>query len=185
MCRHAFKNYKSHYVCFDCRKTFKQPTLEDIVVQNGDWHSYALLFINHQTKKGKQYLKENPEEYVRLDELYHKRVYKCPDCSKPMYDIGMDFKAPKKDHVKKWEIVRSMYKLGHAFHTCGCHGPGYIPQNLPEYLSILEHRKAEYEKRRTERDSITYGLSTNDQIDYWNSRIDDITKEIEKIKLKE
>ncbi|RXM37917.1 hypothetical protein BOQ62_19655 [Chryseobacterium sp. CH21] len=31
MCRYAEKTYKSHYVCFKCRKSFKQQDAYDII----------------------------------------------------------------------------------------------------------------------------------------------------------
>lgn len=35
MCRYAWNNYKPHFVCFNCRKTYKRRLFEDIY-ENGD-----------------------------------------------------------------------------------------------------------------------------------------------------
>lgn len=182
MCRYAFKIYKPHYVCFDCRKSFKQPILEDIVIQNGDWESYKQAYLNYESEKSKIYRDENPKLISRFEEQYRNKKYKCPDCGSEMNNIGLDFKVPKKDKIKKWEIVRSMYKLGNTFHTCGCDGPGYIPQNSTDYLTYLEKIKVGYEKRLDERDKELSESELNEYLNYWNSKLNSITLEIKKIK---
>ena len=182
MCRYAFKTYKPHYVCFDCRKTFKQPIIEDIVMQNGDWDSYKQAYLNYDSQKSKKFREENTKLINRFEKQYRNKKYKCPDCSSEMNNIGLDFKAPKKDKIKEWKIVRSMYKLGNTFHTCGCDGPGYIPQNSIDYLSYLKKIKSDYEKRLIERDNEFSESELTEYLNYWNSKTQSITDEINKIK---
>ncbi|WP_420572139.1 hypothetical protein [Kordia sp.] len=181
MCRYAFKTYKPHYVCFDCRKTFKQPIVEDIVMQNGDWDSYKLVYINYDSEKSRKFRADNPEVINRFEKQYRNKKYKCPDCSSEMNTIGLDFKAPKKDKIKEWNIIKSMYTLGNTFHTCGCNGPGFIPKKSVDYLTYLEKIKVEYETRLNVRDKEFSESELNEYLNYWSSKLKSITKEIEKI----
>lgn len=182
MCRYGFKTYKPHYVCFDCRKTFKQSILEDIVIQNGDWNSYIQAYLNYDSEKSTKFRTDNPKLINRLEKQYRNKKYKCPDCSSEMNNIGLDFKAPKKDKIKEWGIVKSMHTLGKTFHTCGCDGPGYIPQNSVDYLNYLERIKSEYEKRLNEREKEFSESEIIEYLNYWNAKLKSITREIKKIK---
>lgn len=94
MCRYAYKDYKAHYACFDCRKTYKRKNMEDI---NG---------------------KKESEKEAR-----------CPQCGQLMANMGLDFAAPKMDDVKAWAHIQGLYTVGITFHSCGCSGPGYIPED--------------------------------------------------------
>ena len=159
MCRYAFKTYKPHFVCFDCRKTFKQPLIEDMIIQNGDWDKYQQAFINphsswnfkYSTKEDFQ--KDNNELVDYLQKKYLDKKYLCPNCRQEMFNIGLDFKAPKKEKIKEWEIVKRLYYLGRTFHSCGCDGPGYIPRNKTDYLTYLSNIKIEYEQNLKSRNS--------------------------------
>lgn len=184
MCRYAFKTYKAHYVCFDCRKTFKQPVLEDMVIENGDWDSYKQAYVNYSSEKSRKFRIANPKLINRFEQQYRNKKYKCPDCSSEMNNIGFDFKSPKKDKIKEWEIVRGMYRLGNTFHTCGCDGPGYIPQNSIEYLNYLEQIKSWYKRRLNHRDKDFTESELNEYLNYWNSKLKSITIEIKKTESK-
>lgn len=184
MCRYAFKKYKPHYVYFECRKTFKQPIFEDNVIQNGDWDLYKQAYLNYDSEKAKRFRKENTNLIIQFEQQYHNKKYKCPDCSTEMNNIGFDFKAPKKDKVKEWEIIQSMYKLGNTFHTCGCDGPGYIPQKSVDFLNYLSKIKSGYQNKLIERDKEFSESELTDYLNYWNSKIQLITDEINKIKYK-
>lgn len=183
MCRYALKTYKPHYVCFDCRKTFKQPVFEDIM-QKSEWHSYKQVYYNPDDEKAKQFRTDNPSLIKYFEEQYVNKKYLCPDCRKEMYSIGLDFKAPKKEKIKQWEIVKSMYKVGNTFHTCGCDGPGYIPHNVKDYLVYLEKMRFEYQEnlnKRAEDDLVSRELV--DYLDYWGDKLDKVSEEIKRYKL--
>lgn len=81
---------------------------------------------------------------------------KCPECSNIMADMGLDFESPKKKDVKTWNHIATLYKVGITFHSCGCTGPGYIPQDTKELLNYFTRIKETYLKhlhfwaRRTE-----------------------------------
>jgi hypothetical protein len=123
MCRYAFHNYRDHFACFDCRKAFKYWKWED---------ADEAAFLRRQQ------LQQVPREIV------------CPDCSQPMADMGLDFKAPPKRDSEAWEIVRALYEHGFTFHSCGC-GVGFKPpltlREVPEWIE--KHR------RQTEGESLS------------------------------
>ncbi len=183
MCRYAMTSYKSHYACFDCRKTFKRRLLGDI--QGG-------------------YNKE-------LDET----PAKCPDCGNIMADMGLDFESPKKKDVKAWNHISTLYKVDITFHSCGCSGPGYIPNDSNELINhlirikntYLEHQhfwarrkqdpesQSEIAKDEHKNGNFLYRIpkqykkgtqkkpkydSKKAQI-YWSERVAEIEKKIEKI----
>lgn len=184
MCRYGFKNYKPHYVCFDCRKTFKQPILEEIVIQNGDWEAYKRAFLNYNSDKSKQFRNNNPELISKFDKKYRNKKYPCPNCGSEMNNIGLDFKAPKNNKIKEWRIAKSLYKIGNTFHTCGCDGPGYIPRNLTDHLNNMYKISAVYQKKLNQRNIDFSPSELKEYLFYWKSKLDLISAEINKLKTK-
>lgn len=69
------------------------------------------------------------------------REYLCPQCSKPMINMGHDFKTPPKNDQKQWQKVKILYQHGFTYHSCGCGGPGYRPKNLNQVQHFLEANK--------------------------------------------
>lgn len=126
MCRYGMTIYKSHYACFDCRKTFKRRLMWDI---NRD---------DKQTFEAK-----------------------CPQCGQLMANMGLDFASPKKDNIKEWTHIKNLFSVGITFHSCGCSGPGYIPNTKEKLLEHLEEIKAKYFKN----------------LDFWRSRNEPTTKQ--------
>jgi hypothetical protein len=76
------------------------------------------------------------------------RKVKCPDCSRPMFSMGRDFKAPRRSAMKQWEKVRQLRVAGIAFESCGCVGPGYRPGSLREVASFIEQHEVRKSKGR-------------------------------------
>src|SRR5262245_9116746 len=110
MCRYAWHNYRDHFACFDCRKAFKY------------WQWEA---TDKKTFNDRQQLQHVPREIV------------CPDCSQPMADMGLDFKAPPKSNSQAWEIMRILHQEGFSFASCGC-GAGFSPprtlREVPQWI---------------------------------------------------
>ena len=71
---------------------------------------------------------------------------KCPQCGEFMANMGLDFESPKKDDIKKWEHIKSLYSVGITFHSCGCSGPGYIPNSKEKLITYFEEMKSTYLK---------------------------------------
>jgi DNA-directed RNA polymerase subunit RPC12/RpoP len=137
---------------------------------------------------------------------------KCPECGSLMANMGLDFESPKKDNIKEWNHLRSLYSVGITFHSCGCTGPGYIPnthEKLIEYFQdILRnyHFQLDFWRNRIEptnhkeiqRDESRNwnfiskvpselrpkkgAVSNEDARIYWLSRIKEIELKLEKIK---
>ena len=178
MCRYAMIKYKSHYACFECRKTFKRRLLCDIEDKDG--------------------LESNEA--------------KCPQCGNLMANMGKDFEAPKKSDVKEWEHIRRLYSVGITFHSCGCTGPGYIPNSGERLIAYLQEIKKDYnynldfwrkrkepmDKRKMDRDVSKNwdfiskvpaeirpqkgAIKNEDAKNYWIAKINEIDNNLEKIK---
>jgi len=181
MCRYAFKTYKIHFACFDCRKTFKKPPIEDLAIQNGDWKDYKNTFWNYSSAKSKKFRKENPERTEFLIGKYQNRKEKCPDCGNLMADLGLDFKAPKKDKIKEWKIIKGLLKSGKVFYSCGCSGIGLVPKNDKEYKTYLLEKREYYQARITNRDATLRKERLSDYIDRFNDLIKMIDQELKNI----
>ena len=42
---------------------------------------------------------------------------KCPECSKPMTDMGAYFEPPRKLNKKRWEVMKVLADYGFRFNT--------------------------------------------------------------------
>lgn len=98
-------------------------------------------------------------DITECDQVASKEA-KCPECGSLMANMGKDFKAPKKEAIKEWKQLELLYSVGITFHSCGCSGPGYIP-NTPEQL--IKH----FEK---------IGQTYQQQLDFWRRREEPVTK---------
>ncbi len=67
-----------------------------------------------------------------------KRRVLCPECCRPMQNMGLDFHAPRQADVRQWRKIALLYVQGIAYHSCGC-GPGYRPSTLAEVSVFLDH----------------------------------------------
>lgn len=114
MCRYGITAYKPHLACFNCRKTFKRRLLKDI-------HRDSLY-----------------------SETYEQQPAKCPECGNHVVDMGLDFESPKKNDTRAWKHIEGLYSVGITFHSCGCTGPGYIPNDTPEIKAYLERIRTSY-----------------------------------------
>jgi len=113
MCRYSWHNYRDHFACFVCRKAFKQ------------WQWKA---CDEDTFRTKQRLKHVPRKIV------------CPVCAKPMTDMGLDFKAPRKNNVEAWAILEILARNGYRFWGCGCSVGFTPPSTLREVSEWLSKR---------------------------------------------
>lgn len=66
----------------------------------------------------------------------------CPDCGRPMTDMGLDFAPPPRCDLEHWEVVAYLFRHGFAYHSCGCGGPGPRPSrwaDVPAFLRSHRH----------------------------------------------
>ncbi len=61
----------------------------------------------------------------------------CPQCTRPLKAMGMDFKPPSQQNLRQWKKVEILFQHGFAYHSCGCGGPGYRPRYLSEVQDFL------------------------------------------------
>lgn len=172
MCRYAFKIYKFHYVCFRCKKTFKQPPVDDILLRIKKDKVYHELNGKSIKKVGQVFTKKEINSLKELSNEIENRTIKCPECSNLMVNLGKDFKAPKISATKEWKIIEGLYRIGKTFFSCGCDGIGYIPQNERDYKDYLEKVLTDYQ------DSIKFYQNVSfeeypdkiERINYWSEK---------------
>lgn len=182
MCRYARSGpYKSHLVCFSCRKGFKQPPIRDWLAVRGRGFAYDELskLWSHQPSLQRR----ESELGITLSELedeYRNALYSCPECRQAMTDMGLDFKAPRQADENAWRILQGMYCIGHSFHTCGCDGPGYIPKAKADYRRYLEERLSSFEEqlRQMESSKDLSHVGRYEAGTYWRTRISKIKAEL-------
>lgn len=140
MCRYAFKDYKSHFACFPCRKSFKKAPIRDFFAQRGRDLAYDRLSRIHQPTEPQRYQRVVTEFGTDLPTMqaeYLEAVSVCPQCGGEMAAMGLDFRAPPMDDGEAWTIVHALYEHGFAFFGCGCsvnYRPPERRSGLPEFL---------------------------------------------------
>ena len=136
MCRYAYKNYKTHFVCFACRKQFKKASLDDWAAQHGDEHLLKGLYELHREPEASR--KRWGTTLKELTERYVEELGGCPECRGRMARMGLDFRPPKRTDTEAWWILEQLYEHGYAFTGCGC-SVGYAPParraDVPAFLA--------------------------------------------------
>jgi hypothetical protein len=183
MCRYAFKTYKPHFVCFDCRKQFKRPPLEDVLSQQGRLELFRRLERAYSSPKKRAELERSSgTTLAELQRDYRKLISRCPQCKRTMVDLGLDFKPPSATAIRSWARIRTMYKLGHAWHTCGCNGPGFIPTDATDYAEYLNNRARHFSRKiRLALDSSSLDAAARArEVQYWTELVSVVHKETER-----
>ena len=182
MCRYARRSpYKSHFACFICRKAFKQPPISDWLAVRG--RGFAYDEPHRLWSHGPSLEQRESKLGIRLTDLeaeYRDAAHRCPECNEPMIDMGLDFKPPKRSDDKAWRNLRGMYRVGHAFHTCGCDGPGFIPSSTADYHRYLDERRGTYvaELSRVHKAMDLPSNAKREAGDYWLHRIAAVDREL-------
>lgn len=181
MCRYATSGpYKRHLVCFSCRKAFKQPTIEDYLDSRGRGYVYKQLFLLWANKAVLELREEELGHRLEdLEQEYRNATHRCPECGDQMVDMGLDFKPPKQSDAKAWKTIQGMYRVGHAFQTCGCYGPGWVPSSTSDYRQYLASMKIHYEQqlKQVHSNSNVSSEEKKEAVEYWASRIESIDNE--------
>lgn len=181
MCRYGMSGpYKRHYACFVCRKAFKQAPIEDYLESRGRGYVYKQLQQLWASQKALQRREhELGHRLSDLEEEYRNATHKCPECGVEMIDMGLDFKPPPQSDVKAWKTLHGMYRVGHTFHTCGCIGPGWIPNSTSDYRSYLASTKKHYEEQleRAQEASTLSPERKREAAEFWTRRIAAINQE--------
>ena len=132
MCRYGFHSYKLHYLCFNCRKQFKQ--LEPFQKMGRDLSDryshlaskaegrYSVPKYHYKYDRNNRIIELTDEERVEYEALRAEYCgdILCPQCRQPMANVGRDIKAPKMVDKAAWKALQDSYVLGYNFGSCGC-----------------------------------------------------------------
>lgn len=113
--------YKLHYICFVCRKNFKQPNPKDVAERKGE---LSLLLNGFYFVKPKKGIPADIVQYLQ-EEYFDKKVI-CPECGTDMVKVQMSFETPPKKNIKEWKILQSFYEA-----------TGYVTNELPDNKKML------------------------------------------------
>lgn len=180
MCRYGFKKYKRHFVCFECRKQFKRPPLEDVLADQGTLDTYLRLLKASSNARRARIEQAVGTTREAMERDYRELVFKCPQCSSAMADLGLDFKPPRSSAAHAWERLKAVYRIGVAWHTCGCNGPGYIPINQTDHAAYLRERLATFTDRMKSA-MVEPGrepAERQDRVRYWSDRVEKVQAEL-------
>jgi hypothetical protein len=92
---------------------------------------------------------------------FEQKEARCPECGELMANMGKDFKASKKDCIKDWEHIKRLYSVGIAYHSCGCSGPGYIPNTTESLIAYFQEKRQGFQS----------------QLDFWRQREEPVSKQ--------
>lgn len=78
---------------------------------------------------------------------------KCPECAKPMIDMGAYFEAPRKLSKKRWEVMKILADYGYKFNTKD--SKVYIQNRIlraknPRVVDVIERIEAEKRQKAEE-----------------------------------
>lgn len=78
---------------------------------------------------------------------------KCPECAKPMTDMGAFFEPPRKLSVKRWTVMKVLADAGYRFNTK--ESQLYIQNRIlqaknPRMADVIERIESEKERKRIE-----------------------------------
>jgi hypothetical protein len=181
MCRYAFKKYKPHFVCFECRKQFKRPRLEDVLAEKGTLDTYLRLLRARSRSRSAKVEQESEATLESMAREYRALVSRCPQCAREMADLGLDFKPPRSSATRAWERLRALYRMGdRAWYTCGCNGPGYIPINQTDHAAYLRERLATYTDRMNSvmPEPALEAAYRQKQVRYWADLVEKVKAEL-------
>ena len=75
---------------------------------------------------------------------------KCPECAKPMIDMGAYFEPPRKLSVKRWTVMKVLADYGYKFQSEGskAHIKAFILQTKnPRVADVIERIKERNRKQ--------------------------------------
>ncbi len=65
----------------------------------------------------------------------------CPQCAGVAYEMGRNFRAPRKNDKKQWEKVKRLYAAGYRFFGSGTHDGKKLPEKLSDVEQFIKDNK--------------------------------------------
>jgi hypothetical protein len=87
---------------------------------------------------------------------------KCPECAKPMTDMGAYFEPPRKLNVKRWAVMKVLADYGYKFQSEGSKAyiKAYILQaknpRLADVFERIESERKQKEKSRIQQRELVW-----------------------------
>ena len=92
------KNYKRHFICFQCQKGFKRPSENDLV------HSGATDLSEIMNA---YYDSDSKVDIVKyIEDAYQKIKAVCPNCKAAMVQVDYNFEVPPLRDNKAWKLLQ-------------------------------------------------------------------------------
>lgn len=60
----------------------------------------------------------------------------CPRCGVGGVNVGKDYRVPRKNRVNQWKKLQVLIESNFQFQSCGCRGPGRIPETYAQAKSL-------------------------------------------------
>jgi hypothetical protein len=96
-CGHGAE-YPQHHLCLDCKHVWK--TREgSVIIRKGRVINEAYMHDKKDIKDRKKYIG---------DESYDMKSTSCPFCNNPGIIVGLNFRVPKKNDKKGWELLQKL-----------------------------------------------------------------------------
>jgi hypothetical protein len=108
------------FACFDCRKSFKRNVIG------------YLYFDNNGKKRSPDFHKKWQHE-----------SRPCPDCQKPAYYMGIDFKPPRTSDIRGWKKVEAFILSGKHYYR-----GSQMPENIKEAACGFSQRRELFRKHK-------------------------------------
>lgn len=117
----SLQQRKRHFVCVHCRKLFEQPSVWEMAQQQQDEDLLFRVIFKSATEAEKQ--------YIHL--TYFQMVHHCPQCHRPMAQVGHNYKIPHKRAFLKWKRIKAFLRAKGYIHP-------EIPSGKRRFRKLLE-----------------------------------------------
>lgn len=88
------------------------------------FHIYKPRFACFECRKSFRVRDEDEMSCEPKRDEQGRRIAFCPQCRARMYDIGIDFRVPKKSDSDAWQVARLLASVGARYQGCGCDARG-------------------------------------------------------------
>ena len=103
------------------------------------------MFLYHKRRTGFSFRCACFKCRIAFHDVDINNPHPCPECKTPMVNVGVFFRAPKRNNIRKWKALEKMV-LEHGMLFNGKDGHGTIPRSIRELnqLTASVPRDREY-----------------------------------------